>query len=121
MLLKPDELAEEQQGLVDRWCGMSAEVNRAKELALSFLELVRGRHWERLAGWISEVADSQIPELRSFANSLEQDKKAVEAALQYEWSNGGVEGHVTRLKLVKRQMYGRAKLDLLKARVQKVA
>jgi transposase len=50
-----------------------------------------------------------------------QDKKAVEAALKYEWSNGRVEGQVNRLKLIKRQMYGRAKADLLKARVLRAA
>ena len=97
------------------------EVKKAQELALSFLEMVRGRHWERLDGWISDAVKSKISELQSFANSVVQDKEAVAAALKYEWSNGGVEGQVNRLKLVKRQMYGRAKLDLLKARVRKAA
>ena len=56
-------------------------------------------------------------ELRSFAANLRRDLPAVEAALTYDWSSGQVEGQVTKIKLVKRQMYGRAKLDLLRKRV----
>lgn len=58
-----------------------------------------------------------MAELASLANGLTADLLAVRAALEYEWSNGQVEGQVHRLKLVKRQMYGRGKLDLLRARV----
>ena len=121
MLLKPEDLEEEQREMVNRLCAASAEVNRAKELALSFLEMVRKRRAERLDGWISQVVESRIAELLSFADSLARDRKAVEAALRYEWSNGAVEGHVNRVKLVKRGMFGRAKLDLLKARMLKAA
>ena len=96
-------------------------MKRAKDLALSFLRMVRQRQAERLDGWISEVKEGRIPELESLADGLVQDKKGVEAALKYEWSNGPVEGQVNRLKLVKREMFGRAKLDLLKARVMKAA
>jgi transposase len=67
------------------------------------------------------VIDSRLPELKSFADSLKQDQPAVVAALTYEWNNGRVEGQVNRLKLIKRSMYGRAKPDLLKARVLKAA
>ena len=55
--------------------------------------------------------------MKSFTVGLNQDKGAVEAAIRYEWSNGQVEGQVNRLKVIKRQMYGRGKFDLLKARV----
>src|SRR5262249_32352449 len=54
---------------------------------------------------------------RGFATGFQQDYAAVAAALAYEWSNGQVEGQVNKLKLIKRQMYGRAKLDLLKVRL----
>jgi transposase len=53
--------------------------------------------------------------LGSFAKGLQADEKAVAAALVEPWSNGQTEGQITKLKLVKRQMYGRAKLDLLRA------
>jgi transposase len=52
-----------------------------------------------------------------FSNSLMKDEAAVRAGLSSEWSSGQVEGHVNRLKMIKRQMYGRANFDLLRARV----
>lgn len=60
---------------------------------------------------------SEVAEFVSFANGLTDDLQAVRAALEYEWSQRQVEGQVHRLKLIKRTMYGRAKPDLLRARV----
>lgn len=60
---------------------------------------------------------SKLKEFDSFARGLSEDYEAVMNALRYELSNGQLEGQVNRLKLIKRQMYGRAKFDLLKARV----
>ena len=74
-----------------------------------------------LRGWLIEAQRSEIAEFVSFANGLTDDLLAVRAALSYDWSNGQVEGQVHRLKLVKRQMYGRGKLDLLRARVLRAA
>jgi transposase len=68
--------------------------------------------------WLAEAASS---ELRRFAAGLHQYEAAVRAALTLPWSSGQVEGQVTRLKLVKRQGYGRAKLDLLRARLLRAA
>jgi transposase len=121
MLLKPEELEAKEREMVDHLCRLSPEVKMAQELALSFMEMIRERRAERFDGWISQVMESHIPELKSFADSLKQDQLAVMAALTYEWSNGRVEGQVNRLKLVKRAMYGRAKPDLLKARMLKAA
>ena len=64
--------------------------------------------------WLAEALAS---DLRSFAEGLRQDLAAVWAALARPWSNGETEGQITRLKLIKRSMYGRAKLDLLRIRV----
>ena len=60
---------------------------------------------------------SEVAELREFALGIRRDEAAVTAALQYEWSSGQVEGQVTRLKLLKRQMYGRAGFALLRRRI----
>lgn len=62
--------------------------------------------------------DSGVQELGRFARSIVQDYAAVRAALELDISNGQVEGHVNRLKMIKRQMYGRAGLELLKARLK---
>lgn len=70
-----------------------------------------------LDDWLDDCSKSKIVGLESFAASLGQDYAAVRAALEQPWSNGQTEGQVHRLKLLKRQMYGRAKLDLLRLRV----
>ena len=79
--------------------------------------MVRERDPEMLDGWLKEVSESDSPELCSFAEGLRGDYAAVRAALCESWSNGQVEGQINRLKLLKRQMYGRANLDLLRRRV----
>jgi transposase len=121
MLLKPEELENKGQEMIERLCRLSPEVKTARELAVSFMEMVRERRVERFDGWIGQVMESRIPELQSFVDSLKQDRPAVVAALTYEWSNGQVEGQINRLKALKRAMFGRANLDLLKARVLKAA
>lgn len=67
--------------------------------------------------WRVTVARSGLSELKSFAENLMNDEAAVREAMRSKWSNGQTEGQINRLKLVKRQMYGRGKADLLRARV----
>lgn len=86
-------------------------------LAREFTQLVSERKADQFPGWLARAKAAQAPPMRRFALSLEGDLAAVTAALQYEWSNGPTEGHVNRLKMLKRQMYGRAKLDLLRIRM----
>jgi transposase len=117
MLLKPEKLKEAEQQVVETLCRLSPEVRQATALAHRFMQLVRDRQAGQLNEWMSEVAGSQLPELKAFARGLEQDRAAIEAALREQWSNGQTEGQVHRLKLLKRQMYGRAKFDLLRAKV----
>jgi transposase len=83
----------------------------------AFARLVRERAAERLEPWFEGVFASPCRELKRFAQGLRQDDAAVKAALVWPYSNGPTEGHVNRLKLFKRQMYGRAQLDLLQQRV----
>jgi len=77
----------------------------------------RSSEWSALAPWLKRATESVFPEYRAFVMVLDRDRAAVEAALNYECSNGQTEGQITRLKLTKRQMYGRGSLALLKARV----
>jgi transposase len=121
MLLRPGELTDEEKPVVELLRRLSPEVGRSQELALSFIELVKERRADDLRGWLIEAGRSGVAEFVTFANGLISDLQAVRAALEYEWSNGQVEGQVHRLKLVKRQMYGRGKLDLLRARVLRAA
>lgn len=90
---------------------MRIALNAAEE----FAGLVRERNGAGLDGWLDR-ADA-VPALKSFAAGLRRDEAAVRAGLTLPWSNGPVEGAITRVKLLKRAGYGRAKFDLLRARV----
>jgi transposase len=87
------------------------------DLTRSFSVMVREGLAENLDGWLSQCRNSELAALQRFAAGLAQVYDAVRAALESEWSNGQTEGQVNRLKLLKRQMYGRAKLDLLRKRM----
>ncbi|MFG6621463.1 transposase [Sulfitobacter sp. 1A05707] len=86
----------------------------ARELIDRFTDMVRNARENALAAWLDEAEESM---LSSFARGLRSDQAAVAAALQKPWSNGQTEGQINRLKTLKRQMYGRANIDLLKARL----
>jgi len=86
----------------------------ARDLVDRFQAMIRNRAPEELDPWITAARESA---LSSFAVGIASDRNAVRAALMQPWSNGQTEGQITKLKLVKRQMYGRAKLDLLEARL----
>jgi transposase len=76
--------------------------------------MIRQKAATELASWIDRARTSLVA---SFANGVNKDQAAVRAAIALHWSNGQTEGQITKLKLVKRQMYGRAKIDLLQARL----
>jgi transposase len=82
-----------------------------------FFTLLRQRQADHLEAWLHEAKTSGIPELVAFAQGVRRDLGAIQAAFTSPWSQGQTEGHVTRLKLLKRQMYGRANFDLLRQRV----
>jgi transposase len=86
----------------------------AREIIAVFHAMVRRTSQPDLDPWLDRAGASLVA---SFANGVVKDKAAVEAAIDLPWSNGQTEGQITKLKLVKRQMYGRGKLDLLQARM----
>lgn len=87
------------------------------QLVQAFLQMVRKLQGEQLENWLRSVRACHIPELHRFARGLERDKAAVLAGLTLSHNNGQVEGQVTRIKLIKRMMYGRAGFALLRQRV----
>jgi transposase len=91
-------------------------IREAQRLADGFGRLVRTRDGPALPAWLEAAEASDLPEFRAFAAGLRRDRAAVAAALDSPWSNGQTEGQVTRLKLLKRQMYGRASFALLRHR-----
>ncbi len=86
----------------------------AREVIADFQAMIRRRSLADLDPWLARAKSGLIA---SFANGVIKDKAAVSAAISSSWSNGQTEGQITKLKLVKRQMYGRGKLDLLQARL----
>ena len=79
--------------------------------------MLRRRPGSHLDAWTASAEASAVRELRGFATGLRKDWDAVTAGLTLPYSSGVVEGHVNRIKMIKRQMYGRAKPDLLRKRV----
>lgn len=118
LLVHPDDrLNERQLQLRDKLCQVSEETETARLLTQSFCALLRERQADKLDTWLDEAEQSDIKAFKNFAVGLRRDYDAVKAAMTYEWSQGQVEGQVNRLKFIKRQMYGRAKFDLLRKRV----
>jgi transposase len=94
----------------------SAELTEAIDLAEDFTTLVRQRQPAQLDPWLQRAASRTLAALRRFATGLYDDYAAVKAGVTLPWSSGPVEGHINRLKMLKRQMFGRAHLDLLQQR-----
>jgi transposase len=116
-LRRPADLTETQQAFLKHLRDGDSTIAASYMLTQAFAEMLRERQGERLEAWIEEVACSDNRELRRFALGLQEDQAAVTAGLTLEWSNGPTEGHIHRLKLLKRQMYGRAGFVLLRQRI----
>ena len=107
----------EQKEYLGRLCASDAALADARRLTQDFAGMAREREGEKLDGWLAEAEASEAQVMKKFAAGLKKDLSAVRAGLTEEWSNGPVEGFVNKLKLVKRQGYGRAGFGLLRARV----
>ncbi len=113
----PDSLDEIEREDLAAFCQVSPTLKKAYHLIQEFFSMVHKREGHRLDAWLEQIAKSDLPELQRFAHGVELDKAAVKAGLTWSINNGMVEGHVTKLKLIKRQMYGKAGFPLLRQRV----
>ena len=109
--------AEADQALLEQLQAQHGELAKAIELSQDFAELLRQRQPEKLDGWLERAAQSALKAFERFATGLREDYEAVKAGVMLPWSTGPVEGHINRLKMLKRQMFGRANIDLLRRRV----
>jgi transposase len=114
-LKDPAELTNEERLFTGELMESSAEIKQAVTLTKQFQELVKTRNIDLLEQWLSKAEGLSV-KWKNFVKGLRQDGRAVKAALTTDWSNGQTEGQVNRLKFLKRQMFGRAKFDLLRAR-----
>lgn len=102
------------QAYLEELCRCSPEIAASAAAARELFQMIQQRNVHGWTQWLQEVKETP---LARFAAHLQRDQAAILAAMQLPWSNGHVEGQVHRLKLIKRQMYGRAKFDLLRKRV----
>jgi transposase len=116
LLQNYDALEPEEQAFVAALGQRCPEATRAGELTQGFIALVRERNHHALDAWVQQAEQSELPELRGFAVGLRRDWAAVSAGLELPWSSGQTEGQVNKLKLLKRQMYGRASFEFLRRR-----
>ncbi len=117
MVSSVEKLTERQQAALTLMCEAGPELKTAYELAQQFVHMVTERKAAHLSDWLERTSSSDLAELKSMAQGIRRDFAAVTEALSSSVSNGQVEGQVHRLKLLKRQGYGRANMDLLRRRV----
>jgi transposase len=116
VLRRPERRTPEEQELLTQLTAQDATLADAIALAQDFAQLVRQRQPAQLDPWLAQAAESPLVPLQRFARGLRDDYDAIKAGVTLPWSNGPVEGHINRLKMLKRQMFGRARLDLLSRR-----
>jgi len=118
LFIRPlDDLNEKERAELQTLRQASETAETIYQLVQEFLQMVRKRGGRQLESWLTKVRACPIAALRRFANGIERDKAAVLAGLTLSYNNGQTEGQVTRIKLIKRMMYGRAGFALLRQRV----
>jgi transposase len=116
-VIPPEQLTDDQRMLLQRVCQTNANLHELYQLGQEFALMVKQRRARRLDPWLVRVGQSSSTDLHGFAFGIKRDYAAVKMALSVPWSQGQVEGQITRLKYLKRQMYGRARFELLRSRV----
>lgn len=116
LIRREDELDVEEQYLL-KLLLRDTKIAELRQLALKFMHMLRTQSDSEWDSWLEACCQSAVKELRNFAIRLKRDETAVYEAIRQPWSNGATEGHVNRLKFLKRQMYGRANFDLLRLKV----
>jgi transposase len=117
ILRRPDALDDQEQTRLQQVLARCPHLEAASGHVAAFAEIMSGRHGDQLADWIGKVEADELPDLHSFVAGVRRDRQAVTNGLTLPYSSGAVEGNVNRIKMLKRQMYGRANLDLLRKRV----
>jgi transposase len=116
VLKQTRKCTEEDTQLLTHLKAQHSEIAVAIELAQDFCTLVRVRQPDHFDSWLERATVSTVAPLQRFAAGLRADYEAVKAGITLDWSNGPVEGQINRLKMLKRSMFGRAKIDLLSRR-----
>jgi transposase len=121
VLKQPIKRTDDDMQLIAHLKDQHGELATAIDLAQDFAAIVRERQPDHFDSWLARATASAVAPLRRFATGLRADYEAVKAGITLSWSNGPVEGQINRLKMLKRSMFGRAKLDLLSRRFLRAA
>nr|WP_280519594.1 transposase [Streptomyces prasinopilosus] len=113
----PDTLPESERVKLKSVLADCPELDALTSHVRAFGKMLTQLQGDQLPQWIKAVRADDLPSLHTFVNGLERDLAAVTVGLTLPWSSGVVEGHVNRIKMIKRQMYGRAGFGLLRKRV----
>jgi transposase len=113
----PDSLTEDEQPQLKDLLERCPELQAASGHVRTFARMLTQLTGQNLLQWISDARTAELPGMSSFAKGLEQDLDAVTQGLTSRWNSGLVEGRVNHIKIIKRQMFGRAGLPLLRKRV----
>jgi len=116
-LRPPEQLKPEERLVLEAVLAGDQDLAKGHDLVQRFRRLVATRDIGGLDRWLTDAQESELAPFKALANGIISDRSAVEAALTLPWSNSPVEGHVHRVKLLKRRGYGRAKFDLLRSLV----
>ncbi|WP_256215554.1 transposase [Streptomyces sp. Ag109_O5-10] len=117
ILRHPETLTESEQLQLKTVRTHCPELDALTRHVRSFAVMLTERRGERLPEWLDAVRQDDLPSLHTLAAGIDRDRDDVIAGLTLPWSSGAVEGHVNRIKMLKRQMVGRAGFDLLRKRV----
>lgn len=117
MLSRPDSLDADEQVKLKEVLAACPHLEATATHVSAFAEMLTGLQGQQLDGWMQNVQDDDLPYLHSFVNGLKRDYHAVRNGLTLTHNSGAVEGNVNRIKMIKRQMYGRATFDLLRKRI----
>ncbi|MFF1650931.1 transposase [Streptomyces sp. NPDC058240] len=117
VLRRPETLSESEHLHLKNVRANRPEIDALTRHVRSFATMLTERQGERLPDWLAAVRHDDLPSLHTLAAGIDRDRQAVIAGLTLPWNSGVVEGHVNRIKKLKRQMYGRAGFDLLRKRV----
>jgi hypothetical protein len=117
IMTSPDRIAATDRASLETILASSPELAAVTASVRAFAAIMTERRGRDLEQWMTAATATGEPALRSFVTGLRADQDAVTAGLSLPWSSGVVEGHVNRIKMLKRQMYGRANPDLLRRRI----
>lgn len=117
ILRHPESLTDDEQIHLKAVRGHCPELDALTTHVRSFATMLTDRRGEELPAWLDAVRRDNLPSLHTLAAGIDRDRDAVIAGLTLHWNSGVVEGHVNRIKMLKRQMFGRAGFHLLRKRV----